>query len=124
MRSMIYPFFFPQVFYAKLGSRCTFLIYVMQAPSGASALTYDEVNDDRNEDHSDQEEGSNRAFDEEGDENVDRAETDQEVEDAPGLSEYEALRLRNIARNEQVFVGLGLTKLEAPPKVSNVFCEH
>jgi hypothetical protein len=96
----------------------------MQALSGASALTYDELNDDRNEDHSDQEEGSNRAFDEEGDENVDRTETDQEVEDAPEITEYEALRLRNIARNKDIFVELCLTKPEAPPTVSNEFFEH
>ena len=45
----------------------------MQAPSGASALTYDDVNDDPNEGHLDQEEGSIRGYDEEGDENSDRS---------------------------------------------------
>ena len=96
----------------------------MQAPSGASALTYEDVNDDPNEDHSDQKEEPRRGFDEEGDEYSDREVDDQEVEDAPEITEYEALRLRNIARNKDIFVELGLTKPEAPPKVSNEFIEH
>ena len=91
----------------------------MQAPSGASFLTYED--DDEDSDH---EQGSNRGFDEEGDENADRAENEQEVEDAPAITEYEALRLQNIARNAQVFVDLGLTKPEAAPKVSFVLYEH
>ena len=96
----------------------------MQAPSGASFLTYEDDNDDRNDEDSDHEQGSNRGFDEEGDENADRAENEQEVADAPAITEYEALRLKNIARNAQVFVNLGLTKPEAPPKVSFVLYEH
>ena len=124
MICMINPFFFPQVFYAKLDSLCTVLIYVMQASSGASALRYDEVNDDRNEDPSDQEEGSRRGFEEEGDDNADQSENDQELEDDPEISDYDALRLRNIARNKETLVNLGLTKPEAPPKVPNVFCDH
>ena len=95
----------------------------MQASSGASALRYDEVNDDRNEDPSDQEEGSRRGFEEEGDDNADRSENDQELEDDPEISDYDALRLRNIARNKETLVNLGLTKPEAPPKVPNVFCD-
>ena len=96
----------------------------MQALSGAGALTYEDVNEDPNEHTADHEEEPRRGIDEEGDENSDRELDDQEVEDAPEITEYEALRLRNIARNKDIFLELGLTKPEAPPKVSFVFHEH
>jgi len=96
----------------------------MQAGSGANALTYEDLNDDPNEHTADHGEEPRRGNDEEGDENSDRELDDQEVEDAPEITEYEALRLRNIARNKDIFVELGLTKPEAPPKVSNEFIEH
>jgi len=51
----------------------------MQAPSGASALTYEDVNDDPNEHTADHEEEPRRGIDEEGDENSDRELDDQEV---------------------------------------------
>jgi hypothetical protein len=87
-------------------------------------LTYEDVNDDPNEHTEDHEEERRRGRDEEEYENSDRELDDQEVEDAPEINEYEALRLRNIARNKDIFVELGLTKPEAPPKVSNEFIEH
>ena len=96
----------------------------MQALSGAGALTYEDVNEDPNEHTADHEEESRRGIDEEVAETSDRELDDQEVEDDPEINEYEALRLRNIARNKDIFVELGLTKPEAPPKVSNEFFER